>query len=143
MPAPIWPMPGSRWAMPVLMTGKIPVSTTLRASMPAGVPAKIHRRNVKALFWPERDVAHHCRVGDRVVGRAADETDDGRRGSHGETAEPGSLGDRAVAEVGCGVGDRVSREIKAVDHRRRSGEPAVARARSAGCRNRRRCAPSR
>ena len=38
MPAPIWPTPGSLCAMPVLMTGSMPVSTTRRASMPAGVP---------------------------------------------------------------------------------------------------------
>ena len=40
MPAPIWPMPASRWAMPVLMTGAMPVSTTSRASIPVGVPLK-------------------------------------------------------------------------------------------------------
>src|SRR5262249_35003084 len=34
-PAPIWPTPASRWAMPLLMTGSTPQSTTLRASMPA------------------------------------------------------------------------------------------------------------
>src|SRR5712692_1154165 len=40
MPAPIWPMPASRWAMPVLITGWTPLSTTRRASMAVGVPAK-------------------------------------------------------------------------------------------------------
>src|SRR5713226_5455115 len=40
MPAPIWPMPASLWAMPVLMTGATPLSTTRRASMAVGVPAK-------------------------------------------------------------------------------------------------------
>src|SRR5262249_41497140 len=39
-PAPTWPTPGSRWAMPVLMVGASPVSTTRRMSMPVGTPAK-------------------------------------------------------------------------------------------------------
>src|SRR5262249_51000851 len=40
MPAPTWPTPASRWAMPVLKMGGMPLSTTRRASMPVGVPAK-------------------------------------------------------------------------------------------------------
>ena len=40
IPAPIWPMPASRCAIPVLITGWTPLSTTRRASMPVGVPAK-------------------------------------------------------------------------------------------------------
>ncbi len=38
IPAPICPTPARRWAMPVLMTGAIPESTTRRASIPVGVP---------------------------------------------------------------------------------------------------------
>jgi hypothetical protein len=49
-PAPIWPTPGSLCAMPVLITGSIPVSTTRRASMHAGVPAKSSAGRVKAPF---------------------------------------------------------------------------------------------
>src|SRR5439155_21532821 len=33
IPAPIWPTPASRWAIPVLITGAMPVSTTRRASI--------------------------------------------------------------------------------------------------------------
>src|SRR4029077_9731998 len=40
MPAPTWPTPGSRCAIPVLMVGASPVSTTRRISMPVGTPAK-------------------------------------------------------------------------------------------------------
>ena len=40
MPAPIWPNPARLLAIPVLMTGKIPVSTTLRASIPVEIPWK-------------------------------------------------------------------------------------------------------
>jgi len=40
MPAPIWPTPASRWAIPVLMTGTMPVSTTVRTSTSAGVGPK-------------------------------------------------------------------------------------------------------
>ena len=49
-PAPIWPTPGSLCAMPVLITGRMPVSTTRRASMHAGVPAKSSAGSVKALL---------------------------------------------------------------------------------------------
>ena len=38
-PAPTCPTPGSRWAMPVLMTGASPVSRTRRTSIPVGTPA--------------------------------------------------------------------------------------------------------
>src|SRR5262249_16893003 len=38
MPAPIWPVPGTLPAMPVLISGVIPVSTTLRISIPTGEP---------------------------------------------------------------------------------------------------------
>ena len=40
MPAPIMPMPGSLCAMAVLMIGRMPVSMTLRTSMPVGTPMK-------------------------------------------------------------------------------------------------------
>ncbi len=40
MPAPIWPTPASRWAIPVLMTGRIPASTTFRRSIPVALPRK-------------------------------------------------------------------------------------------------------
>ena len=40
MPAPTWPTPGARWAMPVLMMGTIDRSTTFRASMRLGMPEK-------------------------------------------------------------------------------------------------------
>jgi hypothetical protein len=52
MPAPTWPMPASLWAMPVLITGSTPVSATLRASMPAGVPVKSSAGRVKAALRP-------------------------------------------------------------------------------------------
>src|SRR5437763_945370 len=39
-PAPTWPTPASRCAMPVLISGRIPVSTTRRTSIPVGVPRK-------------------------------------------------------------------------------------------------------
>src|SRR5262249_3621497 len=37
-PAPIWPVPARRPAMPVLINGVMPVSTTGRTSMPVGAP---------------------------------------------------------------------------------------------------------
>src|SRR6185503_11965495 len=40
MPAPTWPMPALRCAMPVLIAGAMPVSRTRRMSMPAATPAK-------------------------------------------------------------------------------------------------------
>src|SRR5579863_3292864 len=45
-------MPARRCAIPVLIIGRIPVSTTLRASIPAGVPAKLIDGNVKPPLRP-------------------------------------------------------------------------------------------
>src|SRR3954447_979071 len=39
-PPPMTPTPASRWAIPVSISGRTPVSTTLRTSMPTGVPRK-------------------------------------------------------------------------------------------------------
>jgi len=39
-PAPTMPIPGFLWAMPVLITGNIPVSTTFLTSIAVGVPRK-------------------------------------------------------------------------------------------------------
>ncbi len=62
MPAPTWPMPASRWAMPVLITGAMPVSTTLRMSMPAGVAAKSSCGRVKASLRPMVMCAMRCEL---------------------------------------------------------------------------------
>ncbi len=48
MPAPIWPIPGSLCAMPVLIMGSSPVSITASTSMPEGVPAKFMGGNGNA-----------------------------------------------------------------------------------------------
>jgi len=40
IPAPIIPIPGSLWAIAVLMTGSTPVCSTLRTSMPVAMPRK-------------------------------------------------------------------------------------------------------
>src|SRR5262249_42167132 len=52
MPAPTWPTPGWRWAIPVLMVGTRDVSTTRRMSMPVGTPAKSMAGIVQARFRP-------------------------------------------------------------------------------------------
>src|SRR6185436_14842747 len=52
MPAPIWPTPALRCAMPVLMIGSTPESATSLASMPAGVPPKLSGGSVNAGFAP-------------------------------------------------------------------------------------------
>ena len=45
-PAPTWPVPGTRPAMPVLIWGRIPVRATAATSMPVGVP-----RNSRIGTW--------------------------------------------------------------------------------------------
>src|ERR1700684_3879305 len=105
-------MPASRWAMPVLITGKIPVSTTLRISMPAGVPEKFMAGSSKPPFLPEREVAHAAGVGDGVGRCSADEVDDRRRRRHGESAQAGGLGNGAVAQIRRGVGNRITEKVK-------------------------------
>ena len=98
--------------MPVLMIGVMLVSSTLRASMPAGVPVKFIAGKREALLRPKRDVRHLARVGDGIVRRAADELHDRRGGGHRKPAESGSFRDRAVAHVGRGVLRSVGRESK-------------------------------
>src|ERR1700686_3577161 len=41
-PAPIWPTPARREAMPVLIWGRMPVWSTIRTSIPVGVPRKLN-----------------------------------------------------------------------------------------------------
>ena len=64
MPAPIWPTPARRCA--------IPVSTTLRASIPAGFPAKFIGRNGEAAesrrFGDGTFAKIGRRIGDRIAG---------------------------------------------------------------------------
>ena len=52
MPAPIWPTPAFLCAIPVLMIGSTPESTTSRASIPAGVPPKFSAGSVNAGLLP-------------------------------------------------------------------------------------------
>src|SRR6185295_13235170 len=49
-PAPTWPTPGFLCAMPVLMIGAMPVSTTSRTSMPVATPAKLRAGIVQRGF---------------------------------------------------------------------------------------------
>ena len=114
--------------MPVLTRGVMPSSTTLRRSMPVGVPRKPRAGMVKLRVLGGGDLVHLEGGVERVLRGAADEGDDGRRGGHGEGAEPDRLGDRAVADVGVGVGAGEAREVEPLRHRRRGGEPAVAEA---------------
>src|SRR6185295_6286125 len=51
-PAPIWPTPARRCAMPLLITGSTPQSTTLRASIPAAPAAKSSAGSVNAGLTP-------------------------------------------------------------------------------------------
>ena len=51
-PAPIWPTPATRCAMPLLITGSTPLSTTLRASMPAADDAKSSAGRLNAGLAP-------------------------------------------------------------------------------------------
>src|SRR6185437_5000664 len=91
--------------------------------------AEIHGGEGERAVLAERDVTHGRGVCDSVGGRAANETDDGRRRRHRETAETRGLGDRAVAEVRRRVRDRIARKVEAIDDRRRSREPAAVRSR--------------
>jgi len=62
--------PASRCAIPVLIIGRIPVSTTLRASIPAGVPAKLIGGSAKPPLppcWPWLDRACRRRISRSLV----------------------------------------------------------------------------
>src|SRR5262249_4796543 len=97
------PIPGSRWAIPVLMIGNNPVSTTFRASIPAGLPVKFMVGSGESGVAAQTDVPHCGRSGNHILGAAADPTDDGGRSGHGESAKTRGLSDCAVTEVAGGI----------------------------------------
>src|SRR5712672_3198080 len=101
-PAPICPTPASLCAMPVLMIGRMLVSSTYLvrdagvddrqdvgvehlAGIYAGRRAsEVQWRQREGIVAPERDVGHRHRIGDRVIWRAAHELYDCRRRRHGK-----------------------------------------------------------
>ena len=125
-PAPTWPVPATRPAMPVLICGQ-----DAGAADPGHVDAgrrapELQDRDRPARVLAEGDLVHPPGGGQRVGHRAADEPDDRRRGGHREAADAGGLGDRRVADVGVGVVGAVVAEEQPVGQLRRAGEPLVA-----------------
>jgi len=106
MPAPIWPTPAWRCAIPVLIIGRTPVSTTLRASIPAGVPAKFIGRNGEAAESRRLDDGAVAKIGRRIRDRIAGEIQavDDRCGCR-KQAIPGAA--RLDAELNAVAGQRL------------------------------------
>ena len=126
-PAPICPTPACRCAMPLLMTGRMPLSIDLARVDAGGSRGEVERGQRERRIGAERDRAHAQAVMDRIGRRAADELDDRRRRRHREAADAGGLGDRGIAEIGRGIGDRVAGKVEPVDRIGRRFEPALAR----------------
>ena len=92
---------------------------------PSWRAAKVERRDVEAFVLGKGDLVHLHRRVDRVAGLAADKGDDGWGCGHGKAANACRFGDRAVANVGVGVGDGVAGEIEAVRLFAGRGKPLV------------------
>jgi hypothetical protein len=117
VPAPIWPTPGSREAMPVLMIGVIDVSTTLRISIPSGAPWK-SQVGIGRLGLLRTVISAIASLVARASG-------DPRGGDHAHATEPEGLRDGAVSHVGAGLVLAVTGEVQALRGVDRGGEPFV------------------
>ena len=93
---------------------------------PGGRPAEVEGGQGEAWVLPQGDMLHLMRIGNGVLGCAAYELDDGRGSPHGKAADPGCLGDGAVAQVQGGVGRSEAGKIQSFNQGRGRGEPAVA-----------------
>ena len=117
IPAPICPMPGSRWAMPVLMTGADPaLDDPAQVDGRSACPTNPSGGRREVGVAGQGDPLHLAGVAERVLGRAAHEPHDGRGRRHREAADAARLGDGAVAEVRVGVSRAVAGEVEAVRH---------------------------
>ena len=144
MPAPIWPTPASPVRDPGVddrqdagvdhLAHVDPGRRAARSRAPAAV---------KPACAPSVISRIRPRVGDRVVGRAADELHDRRGRGHREPAEPGGLGDRESPMSGSASAGRVAGKNSPSTAPAGAGEPASPVPLRPGCRSRRRCAPSR
>src|SRR5881409_2339008 len=108
-PAPIWPTPARRLAIPVLMAGVMEVSTTSRASTPTGLPRSSRAGMRKCGCSP----AQISRIS-AVIAAAS--------------AVPPAPMKRAIAHVGVRVVGTEAGEIEALRHVHGGGEPALAAA---------------
>ena len=116
-PAPTMPIPGSRWAMPVFSQGVMPVAHDLAHVNPDRRAAEVERRDRERRMLAGADLVHVQRGIQRVLRRAADELDDGRRACQRKSADPTRFSDRAVADVGVGVGRGEAGQPQALDVR--------------------------
>ena len=125
-PAPTWPVPATRPAMPVLICGSQPVRATLRTSIPVGEPRKPMIGIAIAGF--SASVSWYIRS---VVASASGTVPPTKRTIAGaaaieKPADAVGLHDRGVADVGVRVVGAVVAEEEADRGLRGAGEPAVA-----------------
>ena len=74
---------------------------------------KVKGGNGESRVFSLGDFIHFQGGVEGILGRTADEGDDGGRGRHGEGADAGRFGDGAVTNVAAGIRGRKAGEIKA------------------------------
>ena len=91
-----------------------------------GSAAKAHRWDREMGVLAGSDLVHLEGRRHGVLRAATDEADDGRGGGHREAADPGALGDRAVADVRVGISALKAAEVEAGRRLGGGGKPVVA-----------------
>ena len=125
-PAPTWPVPATRPAIPVLICGRMPGPEHPGDIDTRWCAAEFQDRHGERRVLRFGDLIHPAGDGQRVGHRAADEPDDRRRGRHHHAADAHRLGDRRIADVGVGVVGSEAGQEQPVRVQRRPGEPLVA-----------------
>ena len=93
-----------------------------------GGAAEAQEGDVEVLVLGRGDLVHLHGGVDGVLGRAADEGDDGRGRCHGKAADARGLGDGAVADIAAAIFGSVAGEVEALGLTHRPGEPLIAQA---------------
>ena len=92
-----------------------------------GGPGEVEGRNLEVGIRSDRDLSHPRGRAERIL-RGAEPDKPHHRGSrdHGHAAKAHCFDNGAVPHVRVGIGGAVAREVQAVRHRRRGGEPGRA-----------------
>ena len=123
--APTCPMPASLWAIPVLITGAIPLSTHFRTTIPAGVLVKSMAESVKDGFGSQGDGSHLLCLPQNFGDRPSDELNHCGGCRHGDPSQTRDFRYRTVPKIGRGIFNCVGREEKALNGRYRCDKPLI------------------
>ena len=91
-----------------------------------GRAPEIQVRDLVNIVLRGGDLVHLQGIAQSVCGATADKLHDRRRGGNRKSAQPGGLGNRAVADIRVGILSGVTREEQGIGEVGRAGEPAPA-----------------